>query len=557
MQRQRHRLAFGAAATAGAALTAIAAWIVSDSPWANEAGLAAVGRSLVIAVPVAVGLWAWHTRPDERFGPLLVGAGFAWFFITLAESDNDIVYSSGRVAVWLVEPVLIYLVLAFPAGRITDLWARRTMAFSIAMVALLFVPTAFLVESYPLPSPYTLCNEGCPPNAFMLTSTQPGFTTEVIQPVREIIAALVFAFVIYLLARRLSGSTRLMRKALAPVLAIAIFRAALFVAYIPLRRVAEGTTGMEVLGWIYVLTLPAMAIAFFVGLLRARLFAGEALQRLALRLRERPGPEEAQRLVREATEDPTLELRFAVPDATPGRTVTVISGDDGPIAAAVHDPALADQRAFVRAAASLALAGLENRQLAAQVDESMEELRESRTRIQAAADNERRRIERDLHDGAQQRLVALRIRLGLAADVAKTDPERSAALLDELGTEAEEALEELRSLAHGVYPSLLADRGLEEALTALGRSAPLRRHRGRAGSRPLPARDRERRLLLLPRGSSEHAQARERVIPADRGHGGRRLALHGRRRRCRLRRRHGRRRRRVHEHARPRRGRRR
>ena len=557
MQRQRHRLAFGAAATAGAALTAIAAWIVSDSPWANEAGLAAVGRSLVIAVPVAVGLWAWHTRPDERFGPLLVGAGFAWFFITLAESDNDIVYSSGRVAVWLVEPVLIYLVLAFPAGRITELWARRTMAFSIAMVALLFVPTAFLVESYPLPSPYTLCSEGCPPNAFMLTSTQPGFTTEVIQPVREIIAALVFAFVIYLLARRLSGSTRLMRKALAPVLAIAIFRAALFVAYIPLRRVAEGTTGMEVLGWIYVLTLPAMAIAFFVGLLRARLFAGEALQRLALRLRERPGPEEAQRLVREATEDPTLELRFAVPEEAPGRTVTVISGDDGPIAAAVHDPALADQRAFVRAAASLALAGLENRQLAAQVDESMEELRESRTRIQAAADNERRRIERDLHDGAQQRLVALRIRLGLAADAGEDGPgaQRGAprrARNGGGGGARGAALAGARRLS--VAPRRPRPRGGADGARPQ-RSAL--RHRGRAGSRPLPARDRERRLLLLPRGSSEHAQACERVIPADRGHGGRRLALHGRRRRCRLRRVLGRRRRGVHEHARPRRRRRR
>ncbi len=208
-----------------------------------------------------------------------------------------------------------------------------------------------------------------------------------------------------------------------------------------------------------------------------------------------------------------------MPEETPGRAVTTVAENDEPVAAVVHDPALSEQREFVRAAASLALAAVENRELATQVDESMEELRESRTRIQAAADNERRRIERDLHDGAQQRLVALRIRLGLAADVARDDPERSAELLGELGIEAEEALEELRSLAHGVYPSLLADRGLEEALTALGRSAPLSVIVDVHGSRPLPARDRERRLLLLPRVPPEHAQARERLVHADRGLG--------------------------------------
>ena len=78
-------------------------------------------------------------------------------------------------------------------------------------------------------------------------------------------------------------------------------------------------------------------------------------------------------------------------------------------------------------------------------------LNESRARIQAAADSERRRIERDLHDGAQQRLVALRIRLGLAGDLMREDPDGGAQLLRELAVEAEEALEEVRSLAHGVY----------------------------------------------------------------------------------------------------------
>ena len=528
------------------------------SPWSSNPELAAIGRSLVIAVPVAVGLWAWYTRPDERFGPLLAAAGSLWFLTTLAESSSDVVYSTGRVAVWLVEPVLIFTMLAFPSGRLPGKAERWLVAYSVLLVAIFYLPTAVLVAEFPVPIPYSSCSADCPPNAFMALDSEPEFVASVFQPVRDSLAVLGFAAVVVLLVRRAGRSTRIMRRALGPVLAVAVLRALLFVAYVPLRRWAPESTAVDVIGWLYVLCLPGMAVAFLVGLLRARLFAGEALQGLALRLREHPGPDEVQRLLREATEDPTLELVYEVPAETPGRAVTTVAENGDPIAAVVHDPALADQREFVRAAASLALAAVENRELATQVDESMEELRESRTRIQAAADNERRRIERDLHDGAQQRLVALRIRLGLAADAARDDPERSAELLGELGIEAEEALEELRSLAHGVYPSLLADRGLAEALTALGRSAPLPVTVDVRGTRPLPARDRERRLLLLPRGPPEHAQARERVIPADRGHGERRPALHVRRRRRRLRRVHGRRRRGVHEHARPRcRGRRR
>jgi len=139
------------------------------------------------------------------------------------------------------------------------------------------------------------------------------------------------------------------------------------------------------------------------------------------------------------------------------------------VAALIHDAALKDETRFVRAAGALALSSLENQRLAAKVDASLIELRESRARIQAAADTERQRIERDLHDGAQQRLVALRIRLGLAADAMREDPARGRQIVRELGDEAEAALEEVRSLAQGVYPSLLADEGLAEALKALGR----------------------------------------------------------------------------------------
>jgi signal transduction histidine kinase len=105
---------------------------------------------------------------------------------------------------------------------------------------------------------------------------------------------------------------------------------------------------------------------------------------------------------------------------------------------------------------------------------TIEELALSRARIQTAADDERRRIERDLHDGAQQRLVALRVRLALAADLIRSDPLSGGELLDELGVETEEALEHVRALAHGVYPAELGEFGLVAALKDVGAWEPVR-----------------------------------------------------------------------------------
>ena len=104
-------------------------------------------------------------------------------------------------------------------------------------------------------------------------------------------------------------------------------------------------------------------------------------------------------------------------------------------------------------------------------EELLRQLEESRMRIARTADLERSRIERDLHDGAQQRLIGLRIKLSIAEEL--EDP---SAALPELGADVELALEELRSLAHGVYPSLLADRGLGDALRALATELPLPVH---------------------------------------------------------------------------------
>jgi signal transduction histidine kinase len=121
-----------------------------------------------------------------------------------------------------------------------------------------------------------------------------------------------------------------------------------------------------------------------------------------------------------------------------------------------------------------------------QVRRQTEELRASRARVVSAADAERRRIERDLHDGAQQQLVALCVNLRLARELSGSDPAEATALLEQLGNDVEAALEDLRELAHGIYPPLLADRGLAEALSAVAARAPIRTRLEAAVTRRYP-----------------------------------------------------------------------
>jgi signal transduction histidine kinase len=113
-------------------------------------------------------------------------------------------------------------------------------------------------------------------------------------------------------------------------------------------------------------------------------------------------------------------------------------------------------------------------ELEAELQSQTRELRESRARLAQGADAERRRIERDLHDGCQQRLIALRIKLGLAEELVDVGNVRALRLIEEVAGDAESALEDLHTVVHGVYPSLLMDRGLADALKGLARSAPMR-----------------------------------------------------------------------------------
>jgi signal transduction histidine kinase len=181
--------------------------------------------------------------------------------------------------------------------------------------------------------------------------------------------------------------------------------------------------------------------------------------------------------------DPTLELALWVPQKNgwvdeqgrdvelpprPDRAVTLI-GDK--LAAIVHDPVLLDQPALLEAAGSAARFALENERLEAELRAQLTELRESRARIVRAGDEERRRLERDLHDGAQQRLLGLGMGLQLLRPHV-TDQE-GAALLENTEGELQQAVAELRELARGIHPAVLTEHGLGDAVRTLAARAPL------------------------------------------------------------------------------------
>ena len=127
--RDARRVALLCIACAGAAATAAA---IAFAGATSRPGLVAVGRALIVGVPIAVGLYARYRRPDERFGLVLVAAGAVAFMTTLAESHDEVAYTAGRLAGWLMEGLLVYLILSFPTGWLTD---RRDRTIARAMAA--------------------------------------------------------------------------------------------------------------------------------------------------------------------------------------------------------------------------------------------------------------------------------------------------------------------------------------------------------------------------------------------------------------------------------------
>ena len=233
------------------------------------------------------------------------------------------------------------------------------------------------------------------------------------------------------------------------------------------------------------LALPAAIVT-----LAAHDIIGRLLRRLAQRLlrSETTGEGPVRELLAERLGDRSLNIAYWLPDreifvdergrrvhlprAGSGRAWTAVEHEGNRVAAIVHDAELDATPELVHAAASAAALALDNERLKADLRARLEELRHSRRRIVEAADDARRRIERDLHDGAQQQLVSLALDLRLLRARLKDDPE-AAATVEELADKLALALAELRELARGIHPAVLSDHGLSTAIHVLVERAPL------------------------------------------------------------------------------------
>jgi signal transduction histidine kinase len=450
----------------------------------------AVAEACIVGVPLAVGLWAARSPRTARFGLVLLAAAALWSLTALAETPHSLSYSIGRVAAWLIFPAVMYLMLAFPRGHIRAGADRTLYRAVILLIALLYVGSALFVESYPAQTPWATCDTDCPANAFLVLHHEPALMQNVIQPLRELLAVLVLAAIAVSLVRRLRAATPLGRRLIGPLTVMSVVFNVLLAAFLVARALVPGEPPVETLGVIWSFSVPALAAAFFVGLLQRRLAIGEVLRTLSDSLSGQLDERRLRSGLVAALGDPGIDVLYPGTDGwhdtegattspddveAAGQALTPVRDGEVPIALLVHDAALHDDE-LLDAVATLVRSAFQHEQLTHQLEASLGQLEDSRQRIARAADRERARIERDLHDGAQQRLVSLRIKLSLAEELLHTDAAAGAEAVRELGDDVELALEELRALAHGVYPPLLSDRGLSDALRSVLVQSPLRGH---------------------------------------------------------------------------------
>jgi len=292
---------------------------------------------------------------------------------------------------------------------------------------------------------------------------------------------------VVLLIRRLRHATVATRRAFAPVLVTAALGLLGLCVVLAMDAAGLQTEGSVAL-WVADALYAAIPLAFLVGLLRMR-WRRAVVADLVVELGSAPGPANVRDAIALALRDPTLEVAYWLPDAerfvdpggqavaveeTPSRAVSMLEHESERVAALLHDPSLRDDARLLDAVCAAATLALENVRLQADLRAQLAEVRASRARIVAAGDAERRRLERDLHDGAQQRLLGIRLALQLARSRVPGDaPKGTESLLADADAEVVAALAELRSLARGIHPAILTEEGLAPALEALARRAPL------------------------------------------------------------------------------------
>ena len=419
---------------------------------------------------------ALRRQPSGRLAKLIfayVVAEQLWAFRYI---HNSVTYSVFNLLISIWIPILVHLVLAFPSGRLTATWDRALAAFYYVEI-LAFSVLVALFRQIPLDG----CAIDCYQNVFAIWPNDDVMAVVAIADV--VVPILASPLIVWRLWRHWRDASGIGRQAIFPVLvAASIVIGAVSLQYLGDRLDIQPVNAfyMSALQPIPLFILP---IGLLIGVLRLRLNRGRVAD-LVMELGRGVPVGGLRDVLARTLGDPSLQLVFAAPSGTgfvdaggrpvelpandDPRAVTRLEHDSEVLGVLVHDPEISAQNpGLVEAAGAAARLAMENERLAAQVRAQLEEVRASRARIIEAGDVERRRIERDLHDGAQQRLVALAMRLQLAKETVSG----ASGLLDEATAELKTAIAEVRDLARGIHPPILTEAGLGAAIEALAERA--------------------------------------------------------------------------------------
>jgi signal transduction histidine kinase len=458
------------------ALLLITAGALGLGMLAGKAQLAPLDLGMVLEVLVgwsfaACGIFIWARRRANRLGPLMTAVGFLWLLgRTMTLVPSPVVYTAGLWLTDLWAPAFALFLLSFPTGRVgsrADFAIVGVFLFVTVPLELLWL--LFLVLDNGL-------------NALGIAPNESA--AHVIDTVQRVMISLGAVLLVLALGRRWLRSSSPVRRQMTPVLAGAI---AILLQSVSWIFLSSGTSLAPLDDLIFVAQI-AIPIAVLLVIFRARM-ARAAVADLVVELGLTPTPARLRDALANALGDPSLQVAYwapiqdrfvdaagkpmELPEDGGGQAVTMLERNGVREAAIIHDAILLEEPGLIASVASAMRLAVENDRLTAAVEDQLSEVRASRARIVAAGDAERQRLERDLHDGAQQRLVALTLALRLARTRLGDDADPAVMLsLEQASDEARAALSELRELARGIHPQILTSAGLHAAVESLAARTP-------------------------------------------------------------------------------------
>jgi signal transduction histidine kinase len=453
--------------------------VVVTSDHTNLRGAVAVLGLLIGWGFIGTGLFAWARRPDNSLGSLLAATGFAFLIAGLSSSNIPAVFTVGAFLSSVYIVTTMHTLLAAPHGRLSP-GDRRIVIAAYLLVTVGVLPLYLFFD------PSSEC-ANCPDNVFLIQHSQS--VVDVASIVINLLGVVLIGLVLRSLIRRWRAATRAERRLYTPMYAAGVALMIALIGNLVLQSANSDSKAADVAFVISLIPFALVPYLFLGSLVRARLLQGGAVSSLMTRLGETPQRGRLRDALAEALEDPSVELvywlpereryvdfrgrDYELPEDDPARAIHPVTRDGDCVAAIIYDATLQEAQPHVQAVGAAASLAILNERLDAGLRAKVDELRRSRERMLRIGLEERRRLERDLHDGAQQRLVSMALNIRIARAKLNEDPLAADQLLETAGRELDSALEELRELARGIHPAVLTDRGLATALETLASRAPV------------------------------------------------------------------------------------